>query len=91
MTEYEKLHALVLHREGKTPNYIANDLGRSRGCIREFLRNPNGYGTKRSTGRPPKVTNTMHRLLIRAARTGSFTAAELVERHSLPVGPRRVC
>ncbi|KAF0709933.1 hypothetical protein AaE_012726 [Aphanomyces astaci] len=33
----------------------------------------------------------MHRRLIRAARTGKYTAAELVERHSLPVGRRRVC
>ncbi|RHZ41968.1 hypothetical protein DYB26_016300, partial [Aphanomyces astaci] len=49
------------------------------------------YGTAKSTGRPSNVSNAMHRRLIRAAHTGKYTAAELVERHSLPVGRRRVC
>ncbi|KAF0706764.1 hypothetical protein AaE_013963 [Aphanomyces astaci] len=91
LSDDEKLEILVLQREGHKARYIANELGRSRGCIQGFLRNPSTYGTARSPGRPSTVSPTLHRRLIRAARTGKYTASELVERHSLPVGERRVC
>ncbi|RHY66006.1 hypothetical protein DYB30_010924 [Aphanomyces astaci] len=85
LSDDEKLEILVLQREGHKARYIANELGRSRGCIQGFLRNPSTYGTARSPGRPSTVSPTLHRRLIRAARTGKYTASEHVERHSLPV------
>ncbi|RHY66620.1 hypothetical protein DYB34_009961 [Aphanomyces astaci] len=89
LTEDEKIEVLVHRREGKSTNFIANELGRSRGCIQGFLDNPAAYGTAKSTGRPSTISNALHRRLIRSARSGKFTAAELVDRHSMPVGPRR--
>jgi transposase len=91
LSEDEKLEILILHREKRSIRYIAEELGRSRGCISGFLKDPEHYGTLRSTGRPPSLTKHEHRRLLRAARTGKYTAGELVERHSLPVGRRRVC
>ncbi|KAF0710565.1 hypothetical protein AaE_012468 [Aphanomyces astaci] len=91
LTKDEKIEVLVHRREGKSTNFIANELGRSRGCIQGFLDNPAAYGTAKSTGRPSTISNALHRRLIRSARSGKFTAAELVDRHSMPVGPRRVC
>ncbi|OQR87709.1 hypothetical protein ACHHYP_08132 [Achlya hypogyna] len=91
LSEDEKLEILVLHPEKRSIRYIAEELGRSRRCISGFLDDPTHYGTLRSTGRPPSLTNHEHRRLLRAARTGKYTAGELVERHTLPVGRRRVC
>ncbi|KDO19699.1 hypothetical protein SPRG_21459 [Saprolegnia parasitica CBS 223.65] len=87
----ERREILVLQREQKTISYIATQLNRSRGCIRGFLLSPDTYGTARSPGRPSRLSATLHRRLIRSARTGKYTAAELVERNALPIGPRRVC
>ncbi|RQM29967.1 hypothetical protein B5M09_012412 [Aphanomyces astaci] len=91
LSDDQKLEILVLQREGHKARYIANKLGRSRGCIQGFLRSPSTYGTARSPGRPSTVSPTLHRRQIRAARTGKYTASELMERYSLPVGEHRVC
>lgn len=91
LTEDERIEALVLQREGRNISYIANELGRSRGCVRGFLRNPKAYGKARSTGRRSSISYELHRRIIRDAISGKHTAAELVKLNSLPVGPRRVC
>ncbi|RHZ12604.1 hypothetical protein DYB37_013935 [Aphanomyces astaci] len=53
LSDDQKLEILVLQREGHKARYIANELGRSRGCIQGFLRSPSTYGTARRTSCVP--------------------------------------
>ena len=86
----QQVEILSLSREGRSQSYIAKAVDRSRHCVANFLQHPDGYGSTKRSGRRSKVSNMLHRRLIRHARTGRYTCGELAERLDLPVGIRRV-
>lgn len=69
---------------------IANLIGRSPTAVRNYVNDPASYGTKKSPGRPPKLSDAATRRLFReASRTGK-SSSKLVSELDLPVNPRRV-
>ena len=55
---------------------IARCTGRSRSVITKFLADPNLYGTKKSPGRPPKVSARDKRRILRFASNSLLTCTQ---------------
>ena len=80
----------AFHALGESQMGIAKRIGRGRCVVQSFLRDPERYGTKKSTGRPSKISQTLLRRVLRAGSTGDFSASKLQKRFNLPLSPRRV-
>jgi transposase len=69
---------------------IAKLINRSPNAVGNYVRNPEAYGTRKSPGRPRKITAKAERRLFReASRTGK-SAGQLVRDLQLSVRARRV-
>ncbi|OWZ20081.1 Transposase, partial [Phytophthora megakarya] len=80
---------------GHSVNAIAQRLERSWNVINNYLRNPDTYGTRKSSGRPRKLSPAAERRLLReASKTGAsktgVSARSLKEALQLPISVRRV-
>ncbi|DAZ92428.1 TPA: hypothetical protein N0F65_000212, partial [Lagenidium giganteum] len=69
---------------------IAKLVGRSPTAVRNYIRDNDGYGTRKSGGRPPKVTPTAVRRLVRAASQTGQSSTKLQRDLELPIKTRRV-
>ena len=58
LSEIEKAQIKVLSDKGFSFLVIARDIKKSRKVISNFLQDLKAYGTKKSTGRPPKLSPT---------------------------------
>ena len=57
-----------LHTQGLSQRAIAAEVGRSKTVILHFLKNPESYGTKKSSGRPKKISPALSRRIRRVVR-----------------------
>ncbi|POM75510.1 Putative retroelement [Phytophthora palmivora] len=90
-TKIECGQILALHDSGWSLQRIATKVKRSKTCVYQFLKDPEGYNTAQRPGRPPKLTEKATRRLLRAVHTGKFSSSQLKENHELPISARRVC
>ncbi|KAF0709763.1 hypothetical protein AaE_012778 [Aphanomyces astaci] len=89
LSEEEQGMILALKDVGKGLREIERLIGRSRGAITLFLKDTAAYNTKKRTGRPPKVTRTDIRRLIRTASNSFLSSRELVAQCQLTIKARR--
>ena len=59
--------------EGKNISFIAREQSRSQIVVRNYLNDPESYGTLKRLDRPPKITNAIRRRLFREASRGQST------------------
>ena len=71
-------------------SFIDNKIKRSRTVVSNFIKNPEMYGETKCPGRPPKLTATARRRLLREASKGKSCSKELQQKLQLDVTPRRV-
>ena len=64
-------HIVELHRQGQSCRDIAAELGRSKAAKNNFLRCPEAYGTKKSTGWPKKLSQWAKNAVLRSAQQSS--------------------
>ena len=57
LNENEKVQISAYKLEGKYISFIARKLWRSRTVVRNYLKDPESYGTRKYPGHLPKITN----------------------------------
>lgn len=67
LSEFEKGQIVALHGQGISNRQIAQELGRSPRVVNNFLNDPANYGTRKSTGRPSKLSERDTRRIWRKA------------------------
>ena len=67
LTEEEKTKISVYCEEKHSFSFIANNIKRSRTAVSNFIKNLELYGKTKRPGRPPKLTATARRHLLREA------------------------
>uniref|UniRef100_A0A3P8S9U1 Transposase IS30-like HTH domain-containing protein n=1 Tax=Amphiprion percula TaxID=161767 RepID=A0A3P8S9U1_AMPPE len=88
----ERGRIVELHKQGLSQHAIAAEVGRSKTVILNFLKDPEHYGTKKSSGRPKKMTPALSRRIRLAvhqetgwtqikALTGADCSAITIRRH----------
>ncbi|XP_054642105.1 zinc finger and SCAN domain-containing protein 2-like [Dunckerocampus dactyliophorus] len=91
---FERSRIVELHKQGLSQRAIAAEVGRSKTVIQNFLKDPEHYGTKKSSGRPKKITPALSRRIRLAvhqdigwsssqikALTGADCSAITIRRH----------
>ncbi|CDF39120.1 unnamed protein product [Chondrus crispus] len=81
---------LAFHEAKWSQSRIVKELKRSQAAVKNFLRNPEAYGSKKRAGRPRKLTVASRRMLLREASKGILGSRELYQDLQLPVQARRV-
>jgi DDE superfamily endonuclease/Tc3 transposase len=90
LSSEEKTRMKALKDAGWSINRIAEDSNRSRTVVRNYLLNPDTYGTKKKKNRSKKVTAAAVRRLYRAASQSSKSCRQLRDSLDLPVTRQRV-
>jgi len=90
LTGYERGRIDQLAADGTSEREIASALGRSKTVVHNYLHNPEVYGTAKRPGRPPKLSQTTKRRLLRAAHTGKFSSKQLADNLDLHISSSRV-
>ncbi|CAJ0565840.1 unnamed protein product, partial [Mesorhabditis spiculigera] len=72
---------------GLSARIIAKKIGRSHNVVNRFLKNPNGYATKKSTGRP-KSLNAQQVDTIRKAASNSTQGSRQIQKQLAPTTSR---
>ena len=67
LSDIEKGQITAYKRDGKSNRQIATLLGRSPTLIDNYVKDSAGYGTRKSTGRPSKVSERDKRRIYREA------------------------
>jgi len=67
LSESEKGQIKAYNEQGKSSRWIARKLGRSHDVINCYLKNPETYGTRKSTGRKSKLSDREKRQILRKA------------------------
>lgn len=79
LTDYEKGQIDAYRTEGKGYGEIAKQLGRSRGAVQDYVTKRRGYGQKKRSGRPKKLSKRDERQIGRAA-SNSFKSTATIKR-----------
>lgn len=91
LSEEERAQIRAARDQGLSLRAIATQLQRSRTVVGSYLNDPEGYNTRKATGRPCKLSAPeMERLLQEATTRGHVSARELRNDLDLPVSVRRV-
>ena len=90
LTSEKKKIILRLKYRFKSIAEIARCTGRGRNVITKFLAHPNLYGTKKSPGRPPKVSARDKRRILRFASNSLLTCTQMLSASSLQISVRTV-
>ena len=77
LSEYEKGIIDALNDNGLSLNKISRRLGRSRCVVRNYLNNKEGYGTRKSKGRPMVVRDREKRRIINCASSTGASLAKI--------------
>lgn len=86
LTEFEKGQIQALHDQKIIITDIANQVGRSRRVIANYLKNPAGYGLKKhKRGRKSKLTNRQKNRIIQTASNSTKSTKEIKEELDLHV------
>jgi transposase len=88
LTQDEKAAILALKICELSERAIAKKIGRSRPVVHALLASPDTYNKTKRPGRPPKLSATAKRRLVREANKGKSSARSLQEQLQLPVGVR---
>lgn len=67
----------VMKGLGVTPAEMASRIGRSRQAVNNYLENPQSYGSKKSPGRPPSLTNREKREIVKLASNSVKSAKDV--------------
>ena len=90
VSEIEKAQIKALSDKGFSFSVIARDIKRSIKVISNFLQDPEAYGTKKSTGRPPKLSPTTCQRVLREISRKGISSRNLKTSLNLNVTPSRV-
>lgn len=90
LTTEERAVVLALFKEGVSRSRIAMEVKRSRSAISKVIREGQVRGGCRRRGPKRKLKIRVVRLIIRAAKTGEYTARELRDKYAPDVTVRRV-
>ena len=83
---FEQGCMVELHQQGRSCRDIAAELGRSKTAVNNFLRCPEAYGTKKSTGRPKKLSQRAKNAVLRSAwRSSRLSARQIAAKNGLNV------
>lgn len=77
LREEEKGSILAFSKSGLNVSQISREIGRSRTVIANFLKNPESYGQKRSTGRKAILNDRDKRRIIKKASNSTTSCAQL--------------
>ena len=75
LSPFEQGCMVELHQQGRSCRDIAAELGRSKTTVNNFLRCPEAYRTKKSTGRSKKLSQQAKNAVLRSARRSSGLSA----------------
>ena len=89
--ENEKGQISAHKLEGKSISFIIRELLRSWTIVRNYLKDPESYGTRKRPGRPHIITNAAIQRLFREAPKGQTNSRDLQKSQNWPIAPRRVC
>ncbi|VDO35758.1 unnamed protein product [Haemonchus placei] len=90
LSSTDQSQILLLRQAGHSNKAIAEQLGRSRRCIDDFVKNPATYGQAHGGGRPLKLTRADHRRMARMASKSAMSANQIRARLSLNVSTSTV-
>ncbi len=90
VSDEEKALIRALSRAKISPAAIVKRVKRSRKAIRNVVATSASSSLSFSIGRPPEMTKTAARVIVRRASTGDFSARELCEYYQVPVSVRRI-
>ena len=62
LSEFEKGEITDPKRVGKSQREISKALGRNKTVICNYVKSPNKYRTRKSTGRPEKIISTIQKM-----------------------------
>ena len=65
LSEFERGRIVELHKQGLSQRAIADTITRSKTVICNFLKDPESYGTAKSSGRPIKISPVLGRSIRR--------------------------
>lgn len=88
LTSEEQATIVSLFRVFGSVKAVAKEIDRSANVVRAFLRDPEGYGTRKSSGRRAVVTAPAKRMLIRSASQSGKSAAQLIFDLQLDISKR---
>uniref|UniRef100_A0A3Q0RGQ7 Transposase IS30-like HTH domain-containing protein n=1 Tax=Amphilophus citrinellus TaxID=61819 RepID=A0A3Q0RGQ7_AMPCI len=81
LTDFERGRIVELHKQGLSQHAVAAEVGHSKTVILHFLNDPEGYGTKKSSGKPQKISAALSRWIRLAAITGADCSPITIRRH----------
>ena len=90
LSEIEKPQIKVLSDKGFLFSVITRDIKRPIKVISSFLQDPEAYGTKKPTGRPPKLSPTARRRVVQETSRKGISTRNFPTSLDLNVTPRRV-
>jgi transposase len=67
LSDFEMGQIMTYKNQGKSVAKISELVNRSRRVIRNYIEDPENYGTKKSPGRPAALTPKEHRRVLRLA------------------------
>ena len=86
----EKTKILVYKETCLNVTAIANKLNRSRTVVNNYLQDPEMYGKRKRSGRPPKLSPQGNRRLLREVSVTGKSSEQLRTSLDLNITPRRV-
>ena len=86
----ERTSILLLSKKGFNQKQIAEKTKRSTCVVSKFLKDPLGYGTKKSPGRPSTLSIYDKRKIWRLAKTGEKSAKQIKLEAGINVGVRQI-
>jgi transposase len=90
LTEHERGQIDAFAAQSLSHREIADRLGRSKTVVQHYLSSPETYGTAKRLGRPPSLSPSDSRRMLRAAHTGKYSSAQLKHALDLPISSRSV-
>ena len=87
LNENEKGQISAYKLEGKSLSLIVRELSRSQTVVRNYLKDPELYGTRKHPGRSSKITNEARHRLFREASKGPSSSRNLQRSQNLPITP----
>ena len=85
LNENEKGQISVNKLQGKSLSFIESELLRSLKVVRNYLKDPELYGTRKRPGCPPKITNAATRRFFREASKEQSSSRDLKKSSNLPI------
>ena len=86
LSPFKQGRIVELHQQGRSCQDIAAELGRGKTAVNNFLRCPEAYGTKKSTGRPKKLSQRAKNAILRSAwQSSGLSARQIAAENSFDV------